>query len=226
MKLQKVISIVFLFLSYIVFASCQGNSEKQDYEDQQKPASTQKLQKDKNDLSQLDILKDYDRDLWTGPDGWTDEQWRWKKLLKWDRNCDYVADVETHDINEQFQLVTVQCVPGTYQPMYYLFLFDRTTQKSKQLNLGLPDSTDNPKEVFGTIGYDNAKQQMSILSLSRGVGDCGSFRLFNFIVSKNLNEAGFLQKELRVQPCKDYAIDNVDNLPKSMFDYRNWPLVK
>ncbi len=110
--------------------------------------------------------------------------------------------------------------------MYYLFLFDVITEKSKQLNLGLPDSTDNPREVIGRIEFNKTKQQMSILSLSRGVGDCGSYRLFDFINSNDLNKAGFQQTEFRQQTCKNYAPENLDNLPKEIFDYKQWPLVK
>jgi hypothetical protein len=177
-------------------------------------------------LSQLDILQDYDRDLWGGPDAWNEEQWRWKRLLKWDRNCDYVGDVETYDLNERLQLVKVQCVPGAYQAMYYLFLFDKTTQESKQLKLGHPESTDNPKEIFGEIEYDKAKQQMSILTLSRGVGDCGRYRLFNFISSDNLHKVVFQEAEMRKRGCTEYSVESLEEVPRSIFDYKNWPLVK
>jgi hypothetical protein len=178
------------------------------------------------DLPQLDILQDYDRDIWSGPDAWTDEQWKWKKLLKWDRNCDYIGDVKAHDINDRIQLVTVQCVPGAYQAMYYVFLFDKTTNGSKQLNLGLPQSTDNPKEISGTIEYNREKRQMSILTHSRGVGDCGTYRLFSLFDSDKLDTAVFQQTEMREQECRDYGVDSVDQIPKSVFDYKRWPLVK
>jgi hypothetical protein len=77
------------------------------------------------------------------------------------------------------------------------FIFDINSHNSKQLNLCLPESTDKPKEVFGTIECHKENQQMSILSLSRGAVYCDSYRPYDFIASNNINITGFLQKELR-----------------------------
>lgn len=209
--------ILVLLLITAILSGCQANPEKTNHEESLNRETKH---------SQLDVLQDYDRDLWGDPDAWNEEQWRWKRLLKWDRNCDYVGDVETYDLNEKLQLVKVQCIPGAYQAMYYVFLLDTTTLESKQLNPGLPESTDNPKEVFGEIKYDSVNQQMSILTLSRGVGDCGSYRLYNFTGSENLHGTVFREAEMRRQKCMDHTVESLEKAPESLFDYKNWPLVK
>ncbi len=69
MKTQSIITIVFLPLFSFLFFACQGYSNS---ETSKKPVH-QKLEPEKTDLSQLDILQNYDRDIWTGPEGWNDE---------------------------------------------------------------------------------------------------------------------------------------------------------
>ena len=236
MKPQSIISITFLFLIASLSIACQGDSGQ--LKNKTQSIETTSISETSSNtgnsetpsgvppVSQLDILQDYDRELWSGPDTWTDEQWKWKKQLKWDRNCDYIGEVDTRDISDRLQLITVQCVPGVYQATYYIFVFDRITKKNRQLKFGLSQNTDSPKEVLGTIEYDEKKNQMSILTLSRGVGDCGTYRVFEYTGLNDLDKELFLQTEKRIRKCKDYGIDSVEELPKSIFDYRSWPLVK
>lgn len=197
----------------VLFSACQGSAGVE------KSSMTA-------GLGGLDILKDYDKDLWSGPAGWDEKQWHWKKLLKWDRYCDYVGEVEEYAINGQYQLITVQCVPGAYQPVYYLFLFNETTKESKQLKLGFPESTDNPKEVIGSISVDSAAMQMSILTLSRGIGDCGTYRVFGFYGTEKMESTLFQLEEVRRQECKDLSSENIQELPEELLDYKKWPKVR
>lgn len=176
------------------------------------------------DHSDLDLLKIYDRELRSGPDGWSAEQWRWKKTLKWGKNCDYVADIETYEIDSKYRLITVQCVPGSYQPTYYVYIFDRHSKDSKQLLLGTTQNTDDPKEISGKINYNPSNQQLSILTLSRGLGDCGIFRTFNFKSGKDIQESKFKFVESRARECVNHSVD-IEQLPGEIFDYLSWKIV-
>ena len=174
------------------------------------------------DTRQLDLLKDYDHDIWSGPDGWSDSQWQWKKILRWDRECDYVADVETYDLEQQGQLVTVMCVPGAYQPTYTLYTYQADDHYVRQLELGDPNSTDDPKKAIGRLHYDEALHQLSITSLSRGAGDCGVHRVFQ------LGDARTPVRllERRERSCSEQALPNDKASKEAIFDPTQWPLIK
>ncbi|VUD62328.1 hypothetical protein TDB9533_03018 [Thalassocella blandensis] len=223
MKIQKVYLLPILFMS-ILFLGCksEAGSNAQTANVIESKTAGDSLEK----LPPLDVLKNYDRDLWPGPDGWTETQWHWKKLLRWDKNCDYVDEVEEHELKNNFQLITVQCVPGSYQPMYYIYLFNKENQKSKQLLLGLPESTDNPKEIFGNVNVDSATNEFSILTLSRGIGDCGTYRLFTFDSGDNIENANLHTAETRQRECAKQLPDDMESLPKEILDFKQWPLIK
>ncbi len=176
------------------------------------------------ELAQLDVLTDYDRDLWSGPESWDKNQWFWKKTLKWDSQCDYVAEVNSYKLQKSLQLVSIQCVPGAYQPMSYLYLFDTRSKQSKQLNLGLPGSTDKLKEIFGNIEFSQEDSQLAILTLSRGMGDCGTYRVFQLSQVDSLEASKIKLAQTRHQNCEDHSGQDFEKLPKSLFDYQNWPL--
>ncbi len=208
MKFVKYTAILTLF----IISSCQSINSA--------PTSNYHS----TDLSDLDLLENYDRELWSGPDGWSSEQWQWKKTLKWGKNCDYVADIETHEIGPKYQLITVQCVPGSYQPTYYVYIFDRHSKDNKQLLLGTTHNTNDPKEITGTINYNPSNQQLSILTLSRGLGDCGIFRTFDFKSGEDIEESEFKLDESRARGCVNHSVD-IEQLPSEIFDYLSWPLI-
>jgi|GEM_PF-2979180 len=216
MKINRSLSTLCLLGYASILAACQSNIGASP---DNTPAATLPI-----DKTGLDILQSYDRDLWSGPEGWSEAQWRWKQRLKWDRDCDYVADVETYSLVAPFQLVTVLCVPGAYQPTYYLYLFDGDSQQGRQLELGFPASTDNPKEVIGTLQVDSAEKTLEILTRSRGMGDCGTYRVFHFNPATELTQAGFQLQQTRSRACRDHPAVKFEELPKSLFDYKNWPL--
>lgn len=174
------------------------------------------------DTHQLDLLKDYDHDIWSGPDGWSNSQWQWKKILRWDRECDYVADVETYDLEQQGQLVTVMCVPGAYQPTYTLYTYQADDHYVRQLELGDPNSTDDPKKVIGRLHYNKALHQLAITSLSRGAGDCGVYRVFQLGDAKT--PARLLER--RERSCSDQPLSNDKASKEAVYDPTQWPLIK
>ena len=164
-----------------------------------------------SETASLDILTDYDRDLWAGPEGWSDEQWQWKKRLKWDKSCDYVGEVEVHPLSNGSELVQVMCTPGAYQPAYYLFIYEPQSTQSTPLLLGDERNTDDPKIINGVVSFDDASGQLTITSLSRGTGDCGVYRIYNIE-----NNASIL-RERRVQECSEASIHH-------RLDPKDWPL--
>ncbi|VAX02318.1 hypothetical protein MNBD_GAMMA19-1175 [hydrothermal vent metagenome] len=167
----------------------------------------------------LDLLTNYDKDLWDGPAGWSDKQWKWKKRLRWDKECDYIGEVEVHPVSKTRQLIQIMCVPGAYQAMYYLFLYDSKSKSAKQLALGAPKNTDNPNEISGHLKFSEKNSLLSIVTLSRGIGDCGIYRVFSF------KEPDFLPKliEERKKECGEDPLP--ENPPKSFFNPEKWPLV-
>ena len=128
------------------------------------------------DTSDLDILQNYNKDLWAGPAAWTEEQWQWKRTLKWDRQCDYLGDVTTVSTSLGYDIIQIICVTGAYQPTQYLFTFDPESKKYQQLMLG--QFGESPQEILGHIGINTKSNTLSVLHLTRGTADCGIFREF------------------------------------------------
>ena len=180
-----------------------------------------KLKANTVDKSKLDLLTDYDREIWAGPDEWSASQWKWKQALQWDRHCDYVAEVEVVDITNTLQVVTVQCVPGAYQPMYYVYAFDKTSKNHRQLQIAKADSK-KTQEVWGHIEVDSTAAELSVLSLSRGIGDCGTFSLFK-IDNPDAAQA-FELIERRQRSCSALPNKPIEELPQEWFDHKRWPL--
>jgi len=168
----------------------------------------------------LDLLTDYDRDIWSGPDSWSEVQWQWKKRLRWDKECDYVGEVEVHPIAKNQQLIQVMCVPGSYQPMSYLFLYNPNSKESKQLALGAGENTDQAKEIWGNMEFNERNSYLSITTLSRGVGDCGVYRVFSFKAAEVLPKL----IEKRKRDCSEGVLP--ENPPEEIFNPKKWPLVK
>ena len=187
----------------------------------------------------LDLLTDYDRDMWDGPDNWTDNQWQWKKRLKWDKECDYLADISVYSFTSDFQLIQVQCLPGSYQPMSYLFTYQPASQQSEQLALwarasgayelsatgssttesSASGADTSPKAIWGHINIDQQQQSLSILSLDRAVGDCGIYRVFNFETSTHKLQL----QTTRKQSCPNF-LPPEDQL-EQLTDPANWPVL-
>ena len=169
------------------------------------------------DKSKLDLLTDYDREIWAGPDGWSASQWQWKQTLKWDRHCDYVAEVEVVDISKTLQIITVQCIPGAYQPMHYVYLLDKSSNNHWQLEI---PSEESPQEIWGHIEINAAQAEISVLSLSRGLGDCGTFNRFKVDIDA---PSAFELIERRQQSCRELPNMPIEDLPKDWLDPKQWP---
>lgn len=190
------------------------------------PQIAKKSKQEKRDITGLDLLTDYDRELWSGPDGWSDSQWQWKRWLNWGQECDYVADVKTFMLSKKLEFVSVLCVPGSYQPTYYLYLFDNQKKQGKQLGLGFSESSLDLNEVIGNIEYEPTNKQLSILTLSRGLADCGVYRVFSLTNVNSLIDSNLQIKQIRRRECEDFSGKDFDDLPKEIFDYKLWPVVR
>lgn len=175
-------------------------------------------QKHKSQSAELDLLTDYDRNIWGGPDAWSEEQWRWKRQLNWHHDCDYLGDVLTHDIAHGQKLVQIICTPGAYQPMQYLYLFDPKTQAHQQLALGDPGNTDNIKEINGRIEFHQDTNVLTILTLSRGTADCGVWRKFDF----SQRQPKLIAKHAKA--CSSTPLPA--NPPADLFNPEKWPEIK
>ena len=176
-------------------------------------------------LATLDILTDYDREFWFGPDQWGEELWAWKILLKWDQGCDFAPAVSEQSLNSsQYTFITIECTSGAYQPTSYIYLLDKKTKESVQLNLGRSiDSTDLFKEVLGNIKLDTNTNKLSILTVAVGTKTCGTYRKFDFVQGDSVKTSHFELQSTRKQKCIEGV--RYEDLPDSVYDYKNWPIV-
>ena len=157
--------------------------------------------------------------IWDGPAGWSDKQWKWKKHLRWNKEYDYVGEVEIHSLSKTQQLIQVMCVPGAYQAMYYLFLYDSKSKSAQQLALGDPENTDKLSEISDHLELNKERPLLSIVTPFRGTGDCGIYRVYSF------KEPNFSPElvEKRKRKCGKDPLS--ENLPESFFNPEKWPLV-
>jgi hypothetical protein len=97
-----------------VFVSLSGTAYSDNFHKNTAQPETTNIKKNVRNTEGLDLLTNYDRDLWEGPAGWSDKQWKWKKRLRWNKKCDYVGEIEIHSVSKNQQLIQVMCVPGAY----------------------------------------------------------------------------------------------------------------
>jgi len=69
---------------------------------------------------------------WDGPASWSDKQWKWKKRLRWNKECDYVGEIEIHPVSKTQQLIQVMCVCPAHIKQCIIFFC--TTQKENPHN--------------------------------------------------------------------------------------------
>ncbi len=211
-KIKQLFTLaVFVSLSG---TACSNNLHK----DTMQPEVTN-IKKNVRNTESLDLLINYDKDLWDGPAGWSDKQWKWKKRLRWNKECDYVSEVEIHPISKTQQLIQIMCVPGAYQATYYLFLYNSKSKSAKQLALGALENTDKPDEISGHLEFNEERSLLSIVTFSRGTGDCGIYRVFSFKEADSSPEL----IEKRKRECSEDTLP--ENPPESFFNPKKWPLV-
>lgn len=204
---MRLLSAFILSLSLLVMTACSQASVEES------KGSVLESEYDK-----LDLLTDYDREIWSGPDGWDTVQWQWKKRLQWDKECDYVGSVETYDLQQQGKLVSIMCVSGAYQPVYYLYTYQPSSGYKRQLLLGDRQNIDNPKIINGLLDYDANTHQLAITTLARGVGDCGVYRVFQLYTAEDPVKL----LERRERPCSNQPLPS--DPPKEVFTPKLWPL--
>ncbi len=202
-----------------VFVSLSGTAYSDNFHKNTAQPETTNIKKNVRNTEGLDLLTNYDRDLWEGPAGWSDKQWKWKKRLRWNKECDYVGEIEIHSVSKNQQLIQVMCVPGAYQAMYYLFLYDSKNKSAQQLTLGAPENTDKLNEISGHLKFNEERTLLSIVTLSRGTGDCGIYRIFRF--KKPDFSPKFIEK--RKRECSENSPP--ENPPESFLNPKKWPLV-
>jgi len=238
-------TIIFISTCTLLM-SCEQSSET--FEAKEEPAVTEQLEITKSNenvktaqevptksamekispdvLATLDILTDYDREFWSGPDQWNEELWAWKILLKWDQECDFEPVVREHSLHlSEYTFIAVQCSLGAYQPSFNTYLLDKKTKEYVQLKLGRTlDSPELRNRVLGDIALDTNTNELSILTVAVGTKDCGTYRKLNFVQGDNVKTSYFELQSIRKQECFTNPAD-IESLPYSATDYKNWPIV-
>jgi len=92
-------------------------------------------------------------------------------------------------------------------------------QSAQQLALGAPENTDKLNEISGHLKFNEERSLLSIVTLSRGTGDCGIYRVFRFIKPDFSPEL----IEKRKRECSEKSLP--ENPPESFLNPKKWPLV-
>lgn len=89
-------------------------------------------------------------------------------------------------LDDRKYLVEIICFLGAYQSNYQYLVFDRTSKAIEIINFDTFDnSSDNLKLTYtniinGMTDFDVTEQSLTVISKSRGMGDCGSFAQYKW----------------------------------------------
>lgn len=171
----------------------------------------------------LDVLTEYDRSLWPGPDQWSPEQWMWKRRLRWDRDCDYFGHVTIDELSDSLSLVRVECVPGAFEPLSYVYIYDSDAETGIALEFPTTsrarDSAEKPFALWGSTTFDSQTRRFAVIHLSRGTGDCGSYEVYAF----DLEHRELELELMRERECSEIPLP--DPAPPELFEPTHWPIV-
>lgn len=150
----------------------------------------------------------------------------WRGLVAWSDECerahadtfvgsDHVG-VRTFSLNGGRELVEVACAAGAYQGSQEYAIIGANLAATTRVELpvldqpdGAPDTWSRARLVWGTPTFDSSNGQLTILNVSRGMGDCGS------LVSYRFDQLRVSVVEARAKRC-----DASPQLPK------DWPVVR
>ena len=157
----------------------------------------------------------------------------WRERLKWPDDCEEefkdsagpgafpgeAAGVETYSLGASERLAVVQCGLYAYQISFVALLFDAAGNAPGRL-VTLKDygretsgkvTSGESTETAGEPVFDEHGKTLTVLSKSRGVGDCGSLVTYGF-------ESGrAVVREARAQACFDDK--------RKWIDPAKWPKV-
>ncbi|MEP7345221.1 MAG: DUF1176 domain-containing protein [Gemmatimonadaceae bacterium] len=123
---------------------------------------------------------------------------RWFERLHWPNACedDFVqthltddGGLEFHMLQQGVSLVIVRCALGAYQPTSVVLLLDERQSVMSATVLRFPtfESLDgktlaptNTAELVGELTLLDASNALTVLSLARQIGDCGTWARYEF----------------------------------------------
>ena len=153
----------------------------------------------------------------------------WQKVLSWPialeeqwqssrtNNSPERSGLAFHSLGRGNYLVAIEVLESSYQPRY-LFMHYSESGKTRPRILKLKtyegDDDDASKvhtrlmtEVEGIVSFDDAKKQLVIQTMGRGIGDCGS------LVRYKITPTRTIPAEARVHACfDDYSLGITDPL--------------
>lgn len=123
-----------------------------------------------------------------------DERARWRTALAWPDDCESQHQsavkllelndgrVRVFDLGGRRSLVEVGCARGAYQDSLLYYLYDESRTPPQVTRLALPsyeavDDEWEPTELTeatGAASFDTARKLLTLRTLARGLGDCGS----------------------------------------------------
>ncbi len=144
-----------------------------------------------------------------------EERARWRSRLRWPDACEAeharaVKILELHDarlrvfpLGARRVLVEVACARGSYQDSLLYYLWDETREPALASALRVPtlEPVDDeweprePSEAAGTSRFDASRHVLSLTTLARGLGDCGT------VARYRVQGAKLVLQELRGRGC-------------------------
>ena len=163
------------------------------------------------------------------------ERARLHTLLGWSDECEQsfqelTADGDTYGLLLEGPGVTsyplgdgrtvyaVQCLLGAYQAGYAMVLQEKADGKGTPLKFRQYDwdekkvTHNEDAEMPGQFTFDPQTKELTVLSLARGLGDCGTLVRYAFPP-----QGGTKVVEAKLRECKD---------PPKAIDPKKWPLIK
>jgi hypothetical protein len=122
----------------------------------------------------------------------------WRKVLGWTDDCEQAFEIsyagkgvgiEFHALRDGMTLVAVLCAAGAYQPSFMYYLLDESSPNAVASLLNFPtyESPDGRfliharhVELWGEPSLLHNERELTVLSLARQTGDCGTWARYGF----------------------------------------------
>jgi hypothetical protein len=154
----------------------------------------------------------------------------WRQRLRWSPSCERAfSQTRTKErpgnglrivrLDNGWQLIEVRCAEGAYQPSQEFFGI--TPSGTTTAVLSVPIATfdtrgmvrwSTAEEVWGTVTLDAVRREATVVSVSRGVGDCGTSIVYRIDAESVIT--------LEVATARGKACDDNSQAPTS------WPVIR
>lgn len=154
----------------------------------------------------------------------------WRQRLRWSPSCERAFSqtrAKEHAgnglrivrLDNGWQLIEVRCAEGAYQPSQEFFGISPSGTTTAALSVPIATFDDRgvlrwaaAEEVWGAVMLDAGRGEATIVSVSRGVGDCGTSIVYRIAAESVIT--------LQVATARGKACDGNSQAPTS------WPVIR